>query len=121
MGEIYKQLSIEERTMIQTQLEMGIKPAAIAVGSNHSASTLSPELRRKDLRARRRCPGIPSRCYRAGGRTDPPTRRLRKVRFGGPTLAAVDRHATVPTIMATSSSGGKGGASFTRHRTARRG
>jgi len=26
MGKIYEQLSIEERTMIQTQLEMGIKP-----------------------------------------------------------------------------------------------
>jgi hypothetical protein len=32
MGKIYKQLNIEERTMIQTQLEMGIKPAAIALG-----------------------------------------------------------------------------------------
>ena len=31
MGRNYKQLSIEERTMIQTQLEMGIKPGAIAV------------------------------------------------------------------------------------------
>ena len=46
MGKIYKQLSIEERTMIQTQLEMGIKPAAIALGLNRSASTLSRELRR---------------------------------------------------------------------------
>ena len=38
MGKIYKQLSIEERTMIQTQLEMGIKPAATGkriVGSGH--------------------------------------------------------------------------------------
>ena len=34
MGKIYEQLSIEERTMIQTQLEMGIKPAAIAAGLN---------------------------------------------------------------------------------------
>ena len=46
MGKIYKQLSIKERTMIQTQLEMGIKPAAIAVGLNRAASTLSRELRR---------------------------------------------------------------------------
>ena len=30
MGKNYEQLNIEERTMIQTQLEMGIKPAAIA-------------------------------------------------------------------------------------------
>lgn len=32
MGKIHKHLSIEERTMIQTQLEMGMKPAAIAFG-----------------------------------------------------------------------------------------
>jgi len=42
----YKQLGIEERTMIQTQLEMGIKPAAIALGLKRSASTLSRELSR---------------------------------------------------------------------------
>ena len=42
----YKQLSIEERTMIQTQLEMGIKPAAVAKELDHSASTLSRELNR---------------------------------------------------------------------------
>ena len=31
MGRNYKQLSIEERAMIQTQLEMGIKSGAVAV------------------------------------------------------------------------------------------
>lgn len=46
MGKHYVQLSIEERTMIQTQLEMGIKPAAIALGLNRSASTLSRALSR---------------------------------------------------------------------------
>ena len=46
MGKIYTQLSIEERTMIHTQLEMGVNPAAIAVWLNRSASTLSRELRR---------------------------------------------------------------------------
>jgi IS30 family transposase len=46
MGKIYSQLSIEERTMIQTQLEMGNKPAAIALVLNRSASTISRELRR---------------------------------------------------------------------------
>jgi IS30 family transposase len=46
MGKIYSQLSIEERTMIQTQLEMGLKPAAIALGLNRSTSTLSRELKR---------------------------------------------------------------------------
>jgi IS30 family transposase len=62
MGKIYQQLSIEERTMIQTQLEMGIKPAAIALGLNRSASTLSRELRRNGwVRPKaRRYPGRPS-------------------------------------------------------------
>ncbi len=46
MGKFYDQLSIEERTMIQTQLELGMKPAAVAAGLNRSASTLSRELRR---------------------------------------------------------------------------
>ncbi|EQD56823.1 hypothetical protein B1B_08931 [mine drainage metagenome] len=47
MGKIYEQLSIEERTMIETQLERGVKPAAIAAELGRSASTLSRELRRK--------------------------------------------------------------------------
>ncbi len=46
MGNIYTQLSLQERTMIHTQLEMGLTPAAIARGLNRSASTLSRELRR---------------------------------------------------------------------------
>ena len=48
MGKIYKQLTIEERTMIQTQLAMGIKPVAIALELNRSASTISRELHRND-------------------------------------------------------------------------
>jgi IS30 family transposase len=46
MGKIYKQLSIEERTMIQTQLSMGIKPGQIALDLGRSAGTLSRELKR---------------------------------------------------------------------------
>ena len=61
MGKIYQQLSIEERTMIQTQLGMGIKPAAIALGLDRSASTLSRELRRNGWTRpkARRGPGRP--------------------------------------------------------------
>lgn len=61
MGKIYTQLSIEERTMIQTQLEMGIKPAVIAMGLGRSASTLSRELTRNGwVRPKaRRGPGRP--------------------------------------------------------------
>src|SRR3989338_9220733 len=66
MGKIYQQLSIEERTMIQTQLEMGIKPAAIAVGLNRSASTLSRELRRNGW-TRSRTPRGPGRPKLADG------------------------------------------------------
>ena len=46
MGKIYKQLSIEERTMIQTQLSMGFKPGQIARELGRSAGTLSRELKR---------------------------------------------------------------------------
>jgi len=66
MGKIYKQLSIEERTMIQTQLERGIKPAVIARGLNRSASTLSRELSRNGWRAPE-TPRGPGRPLLAGG------------------------------------------------------
>lgn len=66
MGKIYKQLSIEERTLIQTQLEIGIKPAAIARGLNRSASTLSRELRRNGWSAPE-TPRGPGRPPLAGG------------------------------------------------------
>ena len=62
MGKIYKQLSIEERALIQTQLAMGVKPATIAMGLNRSASTISRELRRNGWRRPKtpRGPGRPS-------------------------------------------------------------
>ena len=46
MGKHYKQLSIEERTLIQTQLAIGVKPAAIAKGLGRCVSTISRELKR---------------------------------------------------------------------------
>jgi IS30 family transposase len=77
MGKNYKQLSIEERTMIQTQLEMGIKPAAIALGLHRSASTLSRELHRNGQpRPGARCgPGRPP--VAGGYRADAAHRRAR--------------------------------------------
>jgi IS30 family transposase len=66
MGKNYSQLSIEERTMIQTQLEMGIKPAAIALGLNRSASTLSREHSRNGWVRAKACCG-PGRPLMAGG------------------------------------------------------
>ena len=61
MGKNYKQLSLEERTMIQTQLSMGIKPGRIAQALGRSASTLSRELKRNGwVRPQQpRCPGRP--------------------------------------------------------------
>ncbi|HSL03554.1 MAG TPA: helix-turn-helix domain-containing protein [Nitrospiraceae bacterium] len=72
MGNIDRQVRLEERMMLQTQLERGIKPAAIAVGMNRSPSTLSRELRRNGWVR----PRGPRRPRVAGGyRADaPPTR-----------------------------------------------
>ena len=44
-GNIYTQLSLEERTMVHTRLERAINPMAIAVEVNRSLSTLSCKLR----------------------------------------------------------------------------
>ena len=46
MKKNYTHLSIEERTMIQTQLSMGYKPGRIAREFGRSAATLSRELKR---------------------------------------------------------------------------
>ncbi|PKO42869.1 MAG: IS30 family transposase, partial [Betaproteobacteria bacterium HGW-Betaproteobacteria-22] len=42
----YKQLSIEERSVIQAQLTLGFKPSWIAVGLGRSVSTILRELNR---------------------------------------------------------------------------
>ena len=61
MGKIYEQLSLEERTKIQMQLEAGFTPAVIALGLGRSPSTISRELRRNSwVRPKeRRRPGRP--------------------------------------------------------------
>lgn len=46
MGTNYTHLSIEERTMIQTQLSIGFKPGQIARELGRSTATLSRELKR---------------------------------------------------------------------------
>lgn len=66
MGKIYQQLSIEERTMIQTQLEMGIKRSQIASGLNRSPSTITRELQRNGW-VRPKVPRGPGRPPVAGG------------------------------------------------------
>lgn len=66
MGKIYKQLSIEERMMIQTQLSMGYKPGQIAQELGRSAGTLSRELKRNGW-ARPKLPRGLGRPLVAGG------------------------------------------------------
>ena len=46
MSGSYEHLSVEERALIQAQLQMGWKPAAIAAGLQRARSTISRELRR---------------------------------------------------------------------------
>ena len=50
MGRNYRQLSLEERALIQTQLSMGWSPAAIAAGLQRARSTVLRELRRNGWR-----------------------------------------------------------------------
>jgi len=65
MGKIYEQLSLEERTKIQMQLEAGFLPTAIALGLNRSPSTISRELCRNSWvkPTARRGTGRPPYCF----------------------------------------------------------
>ena len=53
----YKQLSIEERSVIQAQLTLGFKSSWIAVGLGRSVSTISRELHRNGWKKRKEKPG----------------------------------------------------------------
>ena len=66
MGKFYTQLSIEERTMIPTQLAMGIKASVIAQGLGRCAATLSRELHRNGWVCPK-APRGPGRPAAAGG------------------------------------------------------
>ena len=46
--EKYKQLSMEERSLIQTQLTWGFKPSWIALSLGRSVSTITRELKRNN-------------------------------------------------------------------------
>jgi len=102
MGKFYGQLSIEERTMIQTQLGQGMKPAAIAAGLNRSASTLSRELRRNRWVAEKARSGIGRPLIAGGYRAEAAQQRAdactikprveRRLRAGGPLWGRVVRY-----------------------------
>lgn len=67
MKKVYTQLSMEERAMIQTQLEIGFNPSAIAAGLKRSPSTIMRELWRNGWVGgkNRSRPGRPRHGYRA--------------------------------------------------------
>jgi DNA invertase Pin-like site-specific DNA recombinase len=48
MPRTYQHLQLEERALIQTMLEQGYKPAAIALSLGRSRSTISRELSRNN-------------------------------------------------------------------------
>ena len=50
MAKGYQHLSMEERSLIQTQLSMGWRPAAIAAGLQRARSTITREMRRNGWR-----------------------------------------------------------------------
>jgi IS30 family transposase len=66
MERTYKQLSLEERALIQTQLSMGFKPARIAHELDRSPSTIYRELKRHGW-TRPTTPRRPGRPLVAGG------------------------------------------------------
>lgn len=72
MGRDYEHLSLEERVYIETQLSMGVVPAAIARGLGRAASTVLRELGRNGWRAER--PRVSS-----GYRSLPANRRARRL------------------------------------------
>jgi IS30 family transposase len=50
MGKCYKHLSLEERALLQTQLEMGWSSAAIAAELQRARSTITREMARNGWR-----------------------------------------------------------------------
>lgn len=46
MAKTYRQLSLEERVVLQAQLQMGLRPAAIAAGLGRARSTIAREMSR---------------------------------------------------------------------------
>jgi hypothetical protein len=79
MGKIHTQLSLEEQTRIHTQLEMGLKPLAIAMGLNRSARRCladSIETAGLDQNSSRRVPVPPFEMYAVD-------RDLLEVKVGG--------------------------------------
>jgi IS30 family transposase len=67
MAKTYKQLTMEDRCLIQTQLSMGWRPAAIAAGLQRARSTITREMlrnrwKRKPEGVRRGHPAASAAC-----------------------------------------------------------
>jgi IS30 family transposase len=61
MAKSYRQLSLAERVVIQTQLQLGLRPAAIAAGLNRARSSITREMARNG--------------WKPSGRSSPQSRR----------------------------------------------
>lgn len=82
MGKIYQQLSLAARTMIQTQLEIGIKPAVIALGLGRSPSTISRKLHRNGLKRPKVYRGRGRPAIAGGYRSEVACKRAQLVLYG---------------------------------------
>lgn len=88
MARTFHHLDLSERVFIETQLTLGKRPTAIAVGLNRSRSTISREIRRNGWRAKLRKSAIAGgyRCVAADRRARVlagTARRQRKLVAGG--------------------------------------
>lgn len=82
MPKTYCHLSLEERCLLETQLGLGMRPAAIAANLQRARSTVSREMRRNGWRPvkERRNPAQASGQYRAGPAQRRAVRMARKAR-----------------------------------------
>ena len=103
MARTYQQLCLEERVVIQTQLALGFRPAAIAAGLKRARSTVVREMLRNRWQPQPLAPRLRGRPPSAGGYTailaHKRARRLhrkprvqRKLRPGSPLWDAVLAH-----------------------------
>ncbi len=77
MARSYSHLNIQERALIETQLRLGMRPAAIAAGLMRARSTVLREIRRNGWRSDRELARLPRIRIAGGYRCVPADRRAR--------------------------------------------
>ena len=102
MARSYRQLDIQERTIIETQLSLGARPGAIAFSLSRARSTILREIRRngwrspRELSSRRRGRAAKGYCCliaeRRARRLSAKARVARKLMVGNPLWVAVTEH-----------------------------